>query len=81
VFGNGAGCNTISGEFFVDDVTFDSQGNVLTFAAQVRLSTAMPIHRTQWSELSLTTRTRTFVDGYYMDGADGGLYGFVMRAI
>jgi hypothetical protein len=34
VFGDGRGCNTLSGRFVVDDATYDSSGNVLTFSAR-----------------------------------------------
>jgi hypothetical protein len=34
VFGDGRGCDTVSGSFTVFDATYDSSGDVLTFAAQ-----------------------------------------------
>jgi repeat uncharacterized protein DUF346 len=34
VFGDGRGCNMVSGRFVVDDATYDSNGNVLTFSAR-----------------------------------------------
>jgi hypothetical protein len=34
VFGDGRGCDTVSGSFTVFDATYDGSGNVLTFAAQ-----------------------------------------------
>lgn len=33
VFGDGRGCNTVAGRFVVYDATYDSAGNVLSFAA------------------------------------------------
>jgi hypothetical protein len=34
VFGDGRGCNTVAGRFVVDDATYDSAGDVLTFSAR-----------------------------------------------
>jgi putative cell wall-binding protein len=34
LFGHGHGCNTIAGRFIVDDATYDSAGNLLTFSAR-----------------------------------------------
>jgi hypothetical protein len=75
VFGNGAGCNTNSGDFYVDDITFDSQGNVLTFAAQFAFYCEGETQNPDVGAIAYNENP-TFVNGYYMDGADGGLYGF-----
>jgi hypothetical protein len=67
VFGNGAGCNTISGDFYVDDITFDSQGNVLTFAAQFAFYCEGETQNPDVGAIAYNENP-TFVNG--------GLYGF-----